>query len=117
MNLMKGTLSRRLPLTIAVGKCLATSLTASRICGGKKKSVFYVGMKQSKKKQRIRERAAVAAYGVRHERAVGVVDDWRESAVVVEEHHDALPLRLRNDVAEVSQSGRVLPLRRRDQQC
>lgn len=60
-----------------------------------------------------RERAAAAAaYRVGHEGAVGVVDNWRESAVIIEEHHDALPFRRRDDVVEVYQSGRVLPLRR-----
>ena len=48
---------------------------------------------------------------VGHDGAVGVLDDRRQGAVVVQEHHDLLPLRRAERRLEPRQCRRVLLLR------
>ena len=49
---------------------------------------------------------------VAHVGRVGVGDDGRERAVVVQEHDDLLPLGRGSDLLELAQRRRVLPLLR-----
>ena len=52
------------------------------------------------------------AHRLAHEGGVGVIDDGRQRAVVVEEHDDLLPLGRRHDLLELTQRRRVPRLRK-----
>lgn len=49
-----------------------------------------------------------------HDGAVGVLDDRGKGAVVVEEHHDLLPIRRREQLLEPAQCGRVILLQNKN---
>jgi hypothetical protein len=52
------------------------------------------------------------AHLLRHDGGVGVLDDRRQGAVVVQEHHDLLPVRRGQNGLELHQCRRVLLLRK-----
>jgi hypothetical protein len=99
-------LSRHRPLTIAVGKCLATLRTARRIWA---QGEEVISQRQVMKRDEWR-RGSRHRYRVRHVGGVGVVDDGGERSVVVEEDDDLLALGRRHHLVELAQRRRVLHL-------
>jgi hypothetical protein len=113
-----GTLSMHLPLTIAVGKCSATRRTASLICGRQSRQGSAAAAAEQSalcfiawEKQERTKKGEKASYLVGHDGGVGVLDDRRQGAVVVQEHHDMLPLRRRERRLEPRQCRGVTLLR------
>jgi hypothetical protein len=92
-------------VTIAVRKCLATLRTARRIwCTVRP----LAGEERNRGGERKGKRRSTHRVG--HVRGVGVVDDGRERAVVVEEDDDLLAPGRRHDLLERAQRRRVLRL-------
>jgi hypothetical protein len=76
--------------------------TTARISGGRRNRACSVSPKGERRK---------IADHLGHDGAVGVLDDRRQGAVVVQEHHDLLPARRRERRLEPRQCRRVILLR------
>jgi hypothetical protein len=90
-------------------RLVGTAKTAGSPCGRRNRACRSASHEGTSERQDFS--LLISTHLLGHDGGVGVLDDGRQGAVVVEEHHDLLPLRRGQHRLEPGQCRRVLLLR------